>query len=227
LQFYSDKTQVNDTTDVYPFKVGLLNLERAAKIKHLGTLALIPILKHGAHPELSKEQLRDARRDLMRQCTSTVLKELKEASHTGLHITLANGDSHWIFPRALNYVADDPEQHAVLQIKSGVRTLRQCCRCYITTNQLSDVHIAATNRSLERQLKIFDLMEEAHQRKQRSSNTAEPQPAGDLTDVATISRQYGTHFDKCGLWGFAGEENDSCKPYCESPRGRSRQSHWQ
>jgi hypothetical protein len=110
---------------VYAFKVGLLNVEYRAKIKHLGTLALIPVPK--ARAGFPEPKLREAERDLMWKAVITILDTLKSASHTGLVITLADGQHHRVYPRALSYVADDPEQRAVLQLLGGQTDLT-CCR---------------------------------------------------------------------------------------------------
>lgn len=71
LQLYSDKTNVTDKTQVYPIKVALLNLDYGCKRKHLGTLALIPVLKH--LPSCSDADMAVARRDLLRQVLAIVV----------------------------------------------------------------------------------------------------------------------------------------------------------
>lgn len=194
LQFYTDKTLCNDKTEVHAFKVGLLNAEYNAKNKHLGTLALIPVLKPKAG--ISDRQLNEARRDLMFQAVSTNLASLKAASFTGMEIRLADGVTHTVYPRALSYVADDPEQHAVSQILSG-QTKRQCVRCYITSDKLAAVELSAKHRSLELQQQI---------RKRIAEKYTISKKAGDQE-----RSEYGTYPDGCGLFGFDGEDHESCK----------------
>lgn len=196
VQLYTDKTMCNDKTEVHAFQVGLLNADYNAKIKHLTTLALIPVIKPRAG--LTDNQLTEARRDLMCQAIHSILDTLKQASHTGMEISLADGSRHWVFPRALSYVADDPEQHAVLQILSGVQTKRQCCRCYITSHELSAVELRAELRTLEKQQCI-----RRHILRTYSTSTKK---AGDA-----VCSEFGTHPDNCGLSGLAGEDKDACK----------------
>lgn len=195
MQFYTDKTQCNNKTEVYAFKVGVLNLEYKAKVKYIDTLALLPILD--SCPGLSEAQLAEAKRDFMHKAIKTTLTSLQHASYSGFDVSLADGSRHRVYPRALSYVADDPEQHAVLQIKSGVKTKRQCVRCYLTTDLLSAVEQQADMRTLASQQHIRDQILDAATTSQQAAEV--------------VCKEYGTHPEQCGLWGFDGEDNLACE----------------
>lgn len=208
-QFYSDKTLVNNKTEVYAFKIGLLNLDLPTKVRHLGTLALIPILK--PREDVSSSNLRAARRQLMAVCIKDILSTLREASKSGLDIKLADGSRHQLFPRPLSWVADDPEQHAVLQIKAGKHSMRQCVRCFCLTQDLAAVDIVSQSRTLSMQRRIFNSIQQAKEAKRQAKRQRTGQPETPLRSANEISRLFGTHPDECGLWGFDGEECDACE----------------
>jgi hypothetical protein len=141
----------------------------------------------------------------MHKAVKTTLASLQQASYTGLDVTLADGSRHKLYPRALSYVADDPEQHAVLQVKSGIKTKRQCVRCYLATDLLAAVQHQAQLRTLACQQHIRATICEAAITSQQAAEA--------------ICKEYGTHPEECGLWGFDGEHNPQCKCQHQSP-------HW-
>lgn len=207
LQLYSDKTNVTDKTQVYPIKVALLNLDYGCKRKHLGTLALIPVLKH--LPSCSDADMAVARRDLLRQVLAIVTQTLRDASHTGLQLELADGVING-FPRCCSYVADYPEAHCVCQIRSGVQATSQCIRCFMLTEYLADVHTRAGPRTLAAVRSL--------QAAVRAAPTAEARE--------DLCRQAGIHPQDCGHLGFAGEDGAACEccacePDCWVPAGCS------
>lgn len=193
LQFYSDKTSCNKTTQFYPFKCGLLNIDYALKVKNLGTLGFIPILRK--RRGISSSKLRQAKRELMAKCLTLMLAPLRAASYTGLHVQTADSRTHSVFPRVLSYVADDPEQRAVLQLYVSGRCKRQCCRCYAHRKHMCDFNTSAQLRTLDSQQQI------------QQQIAAAPNRAAAIE----ICKKYSTHPDAIGLAGFAGEDSIACK----------------
>lgn len=129
LQFYSDKTNLTRSAggiSAYPFKAALLNADYKDKVKNIQTLGYIPVLKED--PAISSDTYRAAKRLVLSQCLKIMLEPLMEASRSGMILQAPDGLQYSSFPRMLSYVADDPEQRAVLQLYTSNKCKRPCCR---------------------------------------------------------------------------------------------------
>lgn len=184
LQVYTDKTACNTTTSAYPIKIGLLNADYHQRIKHIGTIGFIPVLKPRAG--FSDQAMATVRRTVVDRCLDIILEPLKQASHVGTILRAPDSCLYRVFPRLLSYVADDPEQRLVAHIYGSCSCQRQCCRCYCPTDQLSELNTAFELRTIERQAEI-----RAHGQ-----------------DICT---QFSTHPGASALEGFAGQDNLCCK----------------
>jgi hypothetical protein len=191
LQFYSDKTSVNKNTHFYPFEVALLNLPHGDKCKHIKKIAYIPVLRQQGG--MSDARMSLARRELLSKALPIIVDSLRVASHKGFTCVINNVQRN-IYPRLLTYVADDPEQRAILQIYVSGLVQRPCCRCLIKYSQLTDVGLQATLRTLG-QYEDFSLQVEG---------AATPKLA------QGIKKKYSCH-GAPALLGFAGQRHLSCR----------------
>jgi hypothetical protein len=195
-QYYSDKTNATDNVQLYPLRVALLNLEYELKVTNLGTLALIPVLQK--LPHLSEKAMSAARRDLLRQALEIALQPLREASHTGMRLTLADGSAFTGYPRNLSYVADDPEQSAEGGLRGG-NTKRPCSRCLKDCDNLDDLNSHALERTLEVYDEVMALMRAAPNAKKKEE----------------VGKEWGFYDEQPGLLGFAGERTPACECGCQ------------
>jgi hypothetical protein len=191
VQFYSDKTSANKTTHFYPFQVALLNLPHREKVKHIKKIAYIPVLRQQGG--MSDERMSLARRELLAKALPIIVDSLKDASHKGF-TCVVKGAQRSVYPRLLSYVADDPEQRAILQIYISGHVQRPCCRCLVKYSQLADVGQHATLRTLQQYEDFRLLVEEAETTKEEH----------------TTKKKFSCH-GAPSLLGFAGQAHISCK----------------
>ena len=193
VQVYSDKTNCNRNTDLYPVKLGLLNVKYAERIKRLSTVAYIPILSKP--PGMDDQTFRACKRQFLALALQVILADLREASFTGVLVETSDGFLHTVFPRLLSYVADDPEQRQVLQIYSANSAHRPCVRCFCVSSCLCELHLSYAARTLTKQKQIQDSI---------SGATLE-------AEALSTSQLFSTHAEAIGIAGFAGEEFPECK----------------
>ena len=199
LQLHSDKTVVDHKgRAVWPVKAVLLNVPKAQRRAALENIALIPVIDDSMLPPgLSPHQSRIYKLVAYNACIDYILRPLKRTSGTGVMLADPAGVQRLVYPRALSFVADKPEQAmASCSYDSGICN-EPCNRCRALQAALADISARFEPRTLQSHTQLVERILQ--------------QPTA--TAALALSKQRSTYpVHIIGLAGFAGQHLPSADP---------------
>lgn len=153
---------------LYPVRIRVVNVE-TDEYEWI-TVAYVPSVatekgKGGA------ERSRCLRIAVMQRVLFLALRDLVEASHTGVQFVDADGRELLGFPRVLMYLCDQPEERAILCLKPG-ECAHPCSACMAPqASMASPAALTFKQRTLlntlHKQLQAFGLLQQGRERQRR------------------------------------------------------------
>ena len=138
-------------------RIRLVNVEGDAE---WFTVAYIPVVKTLKEPR-GDERARIRRSNVLQRVMYLIFRTTAAASHKGFELPVGEDQTVMAFPRILLYICDQPEERAILCMKSGGTTY-PCSSCKVAARDMvSAAELTAEERdvlqTLEKHLEATEL----------------------------------------------------------------------